>query len=168
MKKHRTPCEKLTDVVRKEREQLFTSWLKSSQVSGPERRRGFKYVLLSPVCIAAFCQSGERHVIVEGLPEGAKAVGVSWDERQFAFRCLFWHPDWPEVPEGEEIPRHPDVTIHIIEPEGGIATRAPSSQGPTIRSDNAVAFAAALRRLTTEVDRTRTLMEQFGQVEEGE
>jgi len=77
-----------------------------------ERERRYKYVLVAPESMSQFLKKGELHLrIVNGLPKDAKLVAVFCDSFDYVLRFVFYHPDWPEVPLGEEIPSFGDVVV---------------------------------------------------------
>ena len=79
-----------------------------------EKRR-YKYVLATPECLAQFFKEGEIHLkVMQGLPKDAKFVGLFYDSFDYTLKFLFYHPDWEEVPLGQEIPPFGLVTFKNI------------------------------------------------------
>lgn len=49
------------------------------------------------------------------IPEKTQIVSVHYEHGDGSFWFMLWHPDWPELEPGDQIPEMPRVMCHTIE-----------------------------------------------------
>ena len=76
------------------------------------------YVLISPCIIGYFCKSGKNARTLEiesDVPEDAVFITADYSDSLQAFRVIFEHSSFEDIPEGCRLPmlKNPTATQHF-------------------------------------------------------